>query len=348
MTTLRWKSGTAYDLFISLLALHHAATFGLRPNWAAGVRQRISSNQREFLELVFSFATVPLEWISTLPEPKDALPVLRRAAALAPLDRLLTLTLPPGIPPEALNILASHAKNRKITPEEKEYLSRTLTHRKEHLKAAELVNLLKIWADPERSGAQILVALQEYYRAFYEEEETRIRPVLTAGLENASQLAGRVSIPSLVEELSRGVHFEDLSSLRELVLVPSYWSTPLVFPSDLTRGSMQIVFGCRPDIQSVAPGAETPDMLINALKAMADPTRLRILRYLSGQPLTPTGLSHLLRLRLPTVLHHLQALRLAGLVTIRVSETGEKQYAARSETLDVLFSSVKKFLQEKE
>jgi DNA-binding transcriptional ArsR family regulator len=151
-----------------------------------------------------------------------------------------------------------------------------------------------------------------------------------------------------VEELSRGVRFEDVESAQELILVPSYWSTPFVFPTTAAEGSMQIVFGCRPDVQSIAPGAETPDMLVNALKSMADPTRLRILRYLTRQPLTPTELSRLLRLRPPTVLHHLQALRLAELVAIRVSENGEKCYAARSETLNVIFTSVKDFLKKQD
>ena len=141
-----------------------------------------------------------------------------------------------------------------------------------------------------------------------------------------------------------GCDFEEVEAAKELVLVPSYWSTPFVFPTYPGKGRMQIVFGCRPDMQSIAPGAETPDKLMNALKSLADPTRLRILRYLTGQPLTPTELSRRLRLRPPTVLHHLQALRLAELVAIRVSENGEKRYAARSETLNAIFISVKDFL----
>ena len=52
----------------------------------------------------------------------------------------------------------------------------------------------------------------------------------------------------------------------------------------------------------------------------------------------------MLRLRPPTVLHHLQTLRLAGLVTIHVSETGEKRYTSRAETLDGIFSAVKDFI----
>jgi len=348
MTTLRWNSGTAYDFFISLLALHHAADFGLRPNWTAGVRQRLSVPQREFLERVYSFASVPLDWISSLPEPKDALPVLRLAADLAPADRLRTLTLPADTPVEACETLGHIAQRGSVTAEEKESLARMLTHRNEHLKAAELDNLLKVWIDSGKSSEQISTALQEYYEAFFADEETRIRPALQAGLEHARELAGRVTLPALVEELSRGVHFEDVESARELILVPSYWSTPLVFHTTPAEGTMQIVFGCRPEVQSVAPGAETPDTLVNALKSLADPTRLRILRYLSGQPLTPTELSRLLRLRPPTVLHHLQALRLAELVAIRVSENGEKRYAARSETLNGIFASVKDFLEKQD
>jgi DNA-binding transcriptional ArsR family regulator len=348
MTTLRWNSGTAYDFFISLLALHHASDFGLRPNWTAGVRQRLSVPQREFLERIFSFASLPLDWISSLPEPKDALPVLLRAADLPPTDRLRILTLPINISLEAGEILEHIAKRGSVTAKEKESLSRALTHRNGHLKTAELDNVLKTWMDLEQSSEQILMALREYYDVFFSDEETRIRPVLQAGLEYARELSGRVKLSALVVELSRGVHFEDVESAQELILVPSYWSTPFVFPTNATEGRMQIVFGCRPDLQSIAPGAETPDMLMNALKSLADPTRLRIMRYLSGQPLTPTELSRLLRLRPPTVIHHLQVLRLAELVAIRVSENGEKRYAARSETLDAIFSSVKEFLKKQD
>jgi DNA-binding transcriptional ArsR family regulator len=348
MTILRWNSGTAYDFFISLLVLHHATDFGLRPNWTAGVRQRLSLPLREFLERVFSFASVPLDWISSLPEPKDALPVLRCAADLAPADRLRILTLPMNTSLKAAETLEHIAGRGSVTAKEKEFLSRTLTQRDKVLKAAGLDNLLKVWMNLEESSEQITTSMQEYYGAFFADEETRIRPVLQAGLDHARELAGRVVLPVLVEELSRGVHFEDVESAQELILVPSYWSTPLVFPTNPVEGTMQIVFGCRPDVQSIAPGAETPDMLVNALKSLADPTRLRILRYLSSQPLTPTELSRLLRLRPPTVLHHLHALRLAELIAIRVSENGEKRYAARTDTLNVIFTSVKNFLKKQE
>lgn len=344
MNTIQWNSGTAYDFFISLLVLHHAADFGLRPYWAAGVRQRLSESQRNVLERVNSYAPVPLDWISSLSGSQDALPVLDCAAELAPADCYRALTLPGDASPQVIETLENISKHRSTTTVEKDMLWHMLLRRNRHIKPAGLDQLLKDWKSLEKSSEQLLIALHAYYDTFFNEEETRIRPALQIGLEHARELASRLPRMALVEELSHGVHFEDVDAAERLTLVPSYWSSPFVFHSSPARGMALIVFGCRPEFQSVAPGAEMPDLLINGLKTLADPTRLYILRHLTRQPLTPTELARLLRLRLPTVLHHLDALRLAGLVAIRVSQTGEKRYAAREKALNVLLSSVRDFL----
>ena len=122
MTTLRWKSGTAYDFFISLLVLHHATDFGLRPYWTAGMRQRLSDPQREFLEKFTSYASIPLDWISSLPEPKDALPILGFAAKLTLAECFRVLTLPMDTPPEVFEILERIYKGGSATVVEKDLL----------------------------------------------------------------------------------------------------------------------------------------------------------------------------------------------------------------------------------
>jgi DNA-binding transcriptional ArsR family regulator len=109
---------------------------------------------------------------------------------------------------------------------------------------------------------------------------------------------------------------------------------------------MIVAFGGRSPGASLVPGDEVPDALLQALKAMADPTRLRILRYLSVQPMTPTELSHRLRLRAPTVIHHLHSLRLAGLVHLTVESGGEKRYEARQEMVGATFENIREFLNE--
>ena len=79
--------------------------------------------------------------------------------------------------------------------------------------------------------------------------------------------------------------------------------------------------------RELVPGDTVPPGLVEAMKAMADPTRLRILRYLAEGPQTPSQLARRLRLRPPTVTHHLNTLRLAGLVEIIIHAEGERGYA---------------------
>ena len=91
------------------------------------------------------------------------------------------------------------------------------------------------------------------------------------------------------------------------------------------------------------PGEAVPDALFRTLKALADPTRMRILRYLEEAQDTPSGLAKKLRLRAPTVIHHLNILRLAGLVYITV-ENKDKRYAARLGRVDDMYSQLRRYL----
>jgi len=348
MTQITWDTGTAYDLFISLFVLHRAADIGLRPSWAAGVRQRISGPRREFLERLFNFSSLPLQWIRSLPDPKDAATALRHAAELGPVDRLATLTLPSETPSEVQATLQKIAGRGSWLPSHEKTIQELYPQRSRSLSAESLRMMLETWAAAAESGNTMLAALREYYEAFFIEEENRIRPELERGLLQAQARAKQVSIEKLVEELSHGIRFEDLSSIQEVVLAPSYWMTPLVFHTRPDKQTALIVFGVRPEMESIPPGAGVPNALVTTLKSMADPTRLRILRYLNGQPLTPSELSRRLRLRPPTVIHHLKMLRLAGLVSIIVSEDGDKRYTTRSETVGGIFNTVQEFIKKQD
>ena len=344
MTALLWESGTAYDFFISLQVLHQAAAFGLRPAWAAGVRQRLSAPRREFLEKVCSYSVVPLEWIHALPEPRDSATALSASADLEAAARFEALTLPTDASDEVRTALGAIAARGKWTADEKDLLLKNYDYRGQRLKPVGLEQLLRAWSDPVEAGRRLQAGLEEYARAFFAEEEARLRPALERALERARTLAGSRSVAGLVEQLSHGVQFEALDTFSTLILAASYWSTPLVFHARPGPGTALIVFGARPPVESLAPSAGTPDALVAALKSLADPTRLRILRYLADEPLSPAALARRLRLRPPTVIHHLQALRLAGLVTVRVSQDGGRRYAARLESLDTISAALQSFI----
>lgn len=345
---LIWELGTAYDFFISLEILHRPEEFGLRPSWAAGVRSRVPGEERRALEEGVKILDVfSLPWIHDLPQPKDSPTALWALGRIPPEKRLPTLSLGYGADRGLKELLLGIAARGSWEDRDRENLREKLhSIYKKSFTVKELSKILDWWAGAAEFGDLYLSALRSYYEVFFAEEERRILPVLRASLENAQEAARQMGVQDLIRHLSQGVLFESLAGIEQLVLTPSYWSTPFIFFSKYDAKKLILAFGGRPAGVSLVPGEEVPDTLLQALKALADPTRLRILRYLSAQPLTPADLSRRLRLRPPTVIHHLHALRIAGLLNLTLEAGGEKRYAARKEALGEVFAHVADFLEE--
>ena len=105
-----------------------------------------------------------------------------------------------------------------------------------------------------------------------------------------------------------------------------------------------LLFGARPDNESLIPGEIVPDNLVLGLKSLADPSRLQIMRYLVQGKYTQADLSRKLRLRAPTITHHLHELRLAGLVGFEI-EGSSRYYTARKANIHQVFSMLNDFLE---
>ena len=341
--TLQWDWGTAYELFVSLHVLHEPEYYDVRASWAAGIRSRIPAAERKFLEEVLPFLGIPVRWIHRLPQPKDAITALWALRQLPPEKRVeIMVCLEEWDAPEA-KVLAHIAESQAWGKEDLEGLSKFEQKVQTGEVRGSLERYLDWWARPQEFGEMLVSALQAYFQAFFEEEEKRVAPVLQAGLERARGLAARLSIPELIAELSQGVHLEELK-FTELTLAPAYWTTPLVIFEHIGKDQMLFLFGARPADMSAIPGEVVPDALLRTLKALADTTRLKILHYIQEKPYTPSELARKLRLRAPTVTHHLSQLRLAGLVHMNIKGQ-EKFYTTRLEALDAACSQLKDFLQ---
>lgn len=256
-------------------------------------------------------------------------------------------------------ILASHTLLRRSLsrqqpgPDLERFLSTAPANTKSLSTLAPVIRafyiLLDWWVDREAAGERLLTALRAYYEVFFAEEENRIRPALQAGLERAQELAERMPVLDLVEELSQGIILEDILEAPNLVLAPSFWGSPLLILDQIAEDREIVLFGARPPEASLVPGEVVPDALLRGLKALSDSTRLRILRYLSEEALTPSQLSRRLRLRSSTVVHHLDVLRLATLVQFRTGEHGkDRRYAVRPEAVASLKRSLEVFLGQEE
>lgn len=350
---LGWDLGTAYDLFASLCVLHDPADYGLRPQWAAGVRARIPADERKILEegqlVLFS---LPLHWIHSLPKPKDATAALWELRRTPPAERLSALTFPPGVPTAMREILRDAVADHGWGREEKEMLRaefKRLTGGEHHLSDKRLAAMRTWWSRPDEFGERFLAGLQSFQDAFFAEEEKRIQPALEAWLSRARDLARHLPILDLVEELSQGLRLAEPPQVADWILAPTYWLTPFVTWDETVRDRQIWLFGARPADASLVPGAPVPDALLQAMKALSDPTRLRILRILSHEALIPAELARRLRLRDQTVTHHLKILRMAGLVQIDLGEGEGKHkepHATRAEAVAAASAALQQFIEE--
>ena len=342
-----WDWGTAYDLFVSLEVLHRPAVFGVRGAWTAGVRARLPSAQREMLEQGQQLTRMPLHWIHSLPEPKDALTALWSLGQVPAAERLPLLALCPETPRDATDLLRGVAAREAWNERERETLREAYqVGESKPPSGEELETMLGWWARAEEFGERYLDALRTYQQVFFAEEERRIRPALQEALARAQALAEQWEMRELLEELSQGVRLTQLPEEAELVLAPSFWCTPLVVFGKADKDRALWLFGARPPDASLVPGEMVPEAMLRSLKALSDPTRLRILNYLSQEPHAPAQLARRLRLRAPTVTHHLKVLRLAGLVQLTVGQgKDERRYAARSDAMAATFASLERFLE---
>ena len=349
---ITWDFGTAYELFASLYAFNSPKYHGIRAGWAAGVRSRIPEKERKLLEDAYMFVCVPWAWIHSLPAPKDAVSALWVLKQIPPAERLIEILCIDESLPEAeaeKDILDRiFLRVARTGAWETADLHQALTHwdKKEGIDqdTKRLTRFLDWCARPAELGELFLSALQSYYQAFFEDEEKRIGPVLQAGLERAQALASRLTLEEFFLEISRGIQLSEKYRAANYIIAPAFWTTPLLSHQKFDKNTVFLLFGARPVNMAAIPGEEAPEDLVRALKALADPTRLRILRYLSTEELAPSELARRLRLRAPTITHHLKELRLAGLVYLDIQKK-ETRYRIRPEAFSLMDDTLKKHLQ---
>ena len=343
MTVLTWHQGTAYDLFASLYVLHHPQEFGLRRAWAAGVRARVGEAHRRTLEDLAEAFAMPFPWVAALEGGRDARHALAALATLPPAERLPRVFLSYDTPAAAREVLTGVARRGAWDEDDLRRLQQAMSAIPKGPRKAALARQLAYWAQPEASGEALLAALEAYYSAFFAEEEQRLRSLLAEAVAAARAQAEALPLPDLLVTLTQGVRFPEAETAEHLTLAPSFWLAPLVVFRRTGEASNLLVFGARPAGASLVPGEGVPDTLLRGLRALADPTRLRILRYLHTGAHTPSELARRLRLRPPTVVHHLHALRLAGLVSLTV-EGRNSRYAARPEQTAALWQHLQGFI----
>lgn len=350
-TRITLDVGTAYDFFTSLYVLHSPRKFGVRGAWASGMLARLSPESRDVLHRAQRVLASPVHLLSSLPAPKDVESLLWFLAQRSATDRVRSLACPWNLQQCGCSPLLDDVASRgRWTEADRDRLRGCLEHTdgpEKRWDDEHLDEMLELWSDAATFGETYLSALRNYHDVFFREEEKRIRPAIEAAAQRVAEQSQRMSLEDLTEEISSGLRVDDLSNVQELVLAPSFWVAPLTLIARLDERRTLFVFGARSTTDSIVPGETVPSGLIRALKALSDPTRLRILRLVSGRSMGAAELARALRLRTPTMLHHLHALRLAGLIQIRIPDAETKQkalFSLRPHAAQDVFAALEDFL----
>ncbi len=355
-----WEMGTGYDLLVSAYVLHRPRQFGLPAPWAAGVRGKLSPEGRialkEFFggELSYAF-TLPLHIVHQLPPPRDATMVIAALKAI-PGEHFMRDTHHPFDTEDSADnddcigtVVKALAGERISAREQHEFYERASKDSKYKVDPQEVDALFAMIADQPATKQRYIAALEEYYHVYFADEEQRSAPLLAESLANAETEASYRSPLELLEELSHGFTFSAATTmLRRLTIVPSFWTKPWVFHYRLSEDEILLLYGARPEWVRLVPGVEVPDAAIRTLKILADPTRLRLLRLLAEQPRPPQEMAREIKLSLPTILHHLHELRLAGLVRLEVGDKGARMYYLRWQEAEAALSALRGFVKQGE
>ena len=181
-------------------------------------------------------------------------------------------------------------------------------------------------------AAKTLATVVEVLRRFDAEvfhggEETA--PALARDAEEKLALAATLPPERLVETATNGVTFKLQPEVSGVVLVPSALVRPWVAITEL--GSLRIfVYPVSAESLSADPDAPSPWM-VSFYKALADERRLRILNMLATGPASLGEVAERIGLAKSTVIHHMRALRTAGLVLITVGD--DKEYSLRPQAI---------------
>ncbi len=173
--------------------------------------------------------------------------------------------------------------------------------------------------------------LRPWNEGYFRHLDPALLDLLAARAEEARQAAEALGVDALIDRFATGLTFEkgtfDAVGAR---LVPQAHMAPFHLV-EREHGEMVILYAI--DLPT-ASADDPPRSLIRMLRALNDPSRLRILRILSGGPRNLGDLARETGLALSTVHHHLLALRVAGLLRNHADRSTLKRYSLRGEAID--------------
>jgi DNA-binding transcriptional ArsR family regulator len=243
------------------------------------------------------------------PKPRTADAFVRRISTIDPLDL-------------QLHRLGYHARGHHVAEPEtirraasgdgeaqRELLDAASEWTQKHAVLERLLDL-----GPERAQRGLLELVSRWQREVFPALATEAGPLAERDAESKRPLASSLPPERVVERFVPGLQYAPTPDVHRIALFPAYVSRPWVYMCE----HRHVKIFCYPigvDLEETAPG--DPADLVRVYKALADETRLRLLKRLQAGPITLAEATEETGLAKSTTHHHLAILRQAGFVLIR-------------------------------
>jgi len=303
------------ETMLSLHVLMHPKEHPLQHPWIRSMRTLSPALKREIRAFWFLYSDITADFM--LPERADAPQsfddALAAFAALSPERAQYEIARPaffyfePEMGPESL---AQDEVVERVRRRAGEALTKQLLD------------------DPAAVQSRIVDMLATYWAESFAAEWERLEPALREESERARDedpiaLLGRVRAELRVDEEQRMLirmsgheHEVTVEANNPLRLIPSVYVWPHVRINCDEPWPLAILYPPRTMKKGVA-GSPAPEDLVRALRAVSDPTRLRILQLVAEGPRSTEELAPLVGLSESGLSKHLKALTDAGLLSTR-------------------------------
>lgn len=173
--------------------------------------------------------------------------------------------------------------------------------------------------DPEDHGHRMIRLIETFNTSVFAKLAAEaMGPIERDAAHRIQRLADGVDPLTVILEATNGYEPSTDAGLRRVVLLPSYWMRPWLLLAE-SGGDTEVISTVVADEFLVLPSEEPPPALIKLTKALADASRLRLLRRMASGPISLSQASEALDVTKATAHHHLSILRQAGLVAMRGS-----------------------------
>ena len=339
---LIFLASPAYDFFLSLHITFNAPHFeeaDLDRQWIAQAKSVCPPDVAQTLSSFFSedegqgWCAIHLYGLlHRAPSPHDIPATLVWMRSLPAAEVLIPIMERSGLGDEWREVAASILHSQAIGTSQEDLHSRVMAFSR-RFPNADREGVRRLLTDPEGERNRLLTALQTWFELLFADEVPRLAIPLQREVDRqrARQLSMRPA--EVLAAVIQGIEAEPPANIAHIVLAPCLMTMPIIFSYAID----DTLTYCYP-IEETAHNAAEKDAItrremVRLFDALADDTRLRILRYLVERQMYLTELSDHLKLTKATTRHHMIRLRAAGLVTLHTIDH-LSYYSLRREALD--------------